>query len=279
MRTVGLVVDSTFGLHAAYVKKHRITVVPLHVFIDGKEYIDGKIDPEIVIKALHDKKDVKTSQPSPETFVEAFKGQLETYDEVLCLTLSKTLSGTYNSAMLAAEMMNDPRVSVLDTETTICGGEFLAEHAIDFFDQGNDLTEGVHVMKKAIRDGYLLFTVDNLQTLARNGRLGRVSAFIGNIMKVKPILRFRDNILELEHKVRSFPNVLLYLIESARKLVELGGTAIRVAYVDQKEMAERLIKDMKDAFPGISVKLSGIISPVIAAHVGLGGLGIYLAKI
>jgi DegV family protein with EDD domain len=279
MRTVGLVVDSTFGLALPFVKKHNITVVPLHVYIDGKAYIDGEIDPALVIQALEDKKDVKTSQPSPETFVEAFKTQLETYEQVLCLTLSKTLSGTYNSAMLAAEMMNDSRVLVIDTETTICGGEFLSERAIEIFEEGRTLSEGADIMRKAIKDGYLLFTVDNLQTLARNGRLGRVSAFIGNIMKVKPILRFKDNVLEFEHKVRSFPNVLLYLIDSARALVEQGETAIRVAYVDQKAMAERLINDLKEALPGISVKLSGIISPVISAHVGLGGLGVYLAKI
>jgi DegV family protein with EDD domain len=279
MRKTGLVVDSTFGLDPAYAKAHGITVVPLHVYIDGEPYVDGQIDPDLVVKALHDKKDVKTSQPTPETFIDAFKAQLETYDSVLCLTLSKTLSGTFNSAMLASEQMNDPRVVVLDSETTICGGEYLAEHAIDLFSDGVSFEEGVHLMKKAIKDGYLLFTVDNLQTLARNGRLGRVSALIGNIMKVKPILRFKDNILELEHKVRSFQNVMLYLIDAAKALFDQGNTVIRVAYVDQKDMAERLIEDMKKAISGINVKLSGIISPVIAAHVGLGGLGIYLGKV
>ncbi|MFP4187192.1 MAG: DegV family protein, partial [Acholeplasmataceae bacterium] len=122
------------------------------------------------------------------------------------------------------------------------------------------------------------FTVNNLQTLADNGRLGRVQAFIGNVLKVKPILRFKQGVLELEHKVRSMNNVYLYLVKEIKQFLEKGRVVVRIAYVDRKTEAHELIEKVKELGDRVSVRLIGVISPVISAHVGLGGLGIYLAN-
>jgi DegV family protein with EDD domain len=277
-RNVGIVVDSTFGLDLKEAKKHGITVVPLKVIIDQDEYVDGTLDPEIVVKALGERRKVKTSQPSPEQFVEAIKEQQKTYEEVLVLTISSTLSGTFNSAKLAHSMIGGDKVAIIDSETTITGGHYLTFRMIDYFDQGHSLSEGLVYLEELKSKGYLLFTVNNLQTLADNGRLGRVQAFIGNVMKVKPILRFKQGVLELDHKVRSMNNVYLHLIKEIKKFLEKGKVVVRIGYVDRKTEAHQLIEMVKELGDRVSVKLLGVISPVISAHVGLGGLGIYLAN-
>lgn len=277
-RKVGIIVDSTFGLEEKYIKQESIIVVPLNVVIENDEYIDGTIDPEIVVKALQDKKRVKTSQPSPDLFVKAFENQLKIYDEVICMTLSKTLSGTLNSAGLAKTIFNDSRVFVVDTESTINGSGYLAEMLCAYLNQGHNAEEALVYLSEIKEKGSLIFAVDNLQTLYQNGRLSRVSAVIGNMLKIKPILRFKLGVLDVEHKVRSFNNVILYLVKQAETLLQTGKeVVVRIAYVDRQTEAKQLEHEIYQLGMHIHVKLTGIISPVISAHVGLGGLGIYLA--
>lgn len=277
-KTVGLVVDSTFGLEDKFVKDEDIIVVPLKVMIDDQEFVDGALDPNAVVKALQEKKQVKTSQPSPDLFKAAYEKHLQKYDEVLCLTLSKTLSGTINSAGLAKTILDHPKVVVVDTESTINGSGYLAEKVVEYINQGHTASEAVSYLDDLKDKGSLVFTVDNLQTLHLNGRLGKMSAFIGNILKIKPILRFRRGVLDVEHKVRSFNNVILYLKKQVEMMLEYGkDVVVRIAYVDRATEAKELEHELYQLGEKVHVKLTGIISPVISAHVGLGGLGIYLA--
>ena len=276
-RKVGIVVDSTFGIQKDFAKANNITVVTLKVIIDGKEYVDGTFDPDLVVKALHDKKNITTSQPTPDQFLEAYQKQLETFEEVICLTLSKSLSGTNNSANLALTIHEKDNVKVVDSESTIVGGMYMTERLLDFLNEGHSALEGVEFIEKLKDDGSLLFTVDNLNSLVRSGRIGKVQAFIGNALKVKPILSFKRGVLELEHKVRSFNNVLLYLKEQAAKLVGKGKKIIvRIAFVDRSVEAKELQHVMVSIAENLDVQIRGVISPVVSAHVGLGGLGIYL---
>jgi DegV family protein with EDD domain len=276
-RKVGIVVDSTFGIQKEFAKANNITVVTLKVIIDGKEYVDGTFDPELVVKALHEKKNITTSQPTPDQFLEAYQKQLETFEEVICLTLSKSLSGTNNSAHLALTIHEKDNVKIVDSESTIVGGMYMTERLLDFLNEGHSAAEGVLFLEKLKDDGSLLFTVDNLHSLVKSGRIGKVQAFIGNALKVKPILRFKRGVLELEHKVRSFNNVLLYLKEQATKLVDQGKKIIiRIAYVDRSVEAKELQHVMVSVAENLDVQIRGVISPVVSAHVGLGGLGIYL---
>jgi len=277
-RKIGLVVDSTFGLSQAFIKEHQISVVPLKVLIDDKEYIDGNIDPDVVVKALQEGKHVKTSQPTPELFIQAYEDQLKMFPQVLCITLSKTLSGTVNSASLAQTILENQNVYVVDSETTINGGLYLAEQMISYLNDGHNIVDALGYLEELKDRGSLIFTVDNLQTLVKNGRLGKVQAFIGNVLKIKPILRFRKGVLDLEHKVRSFKNVILYLTDEVKKMNLLGKVTVYIAFVDRSVEAKELEHELFQLGEQVNVKITGVISPVISAHVGLGGLGIYLTN-
>ena len=203
-RKVGVVIDSTFRLEESYVKENDITVVPLKVIIGDQEYIDGFFDSDLVVKALQEHVKVKTSQPSPDLFIEAYKHQLESFEEVICLTLSKSLSGTLNSANLAQTILDDNHVTVIDSESTISGGYYLTQRLIEFLNEGHSAREASVYLEQLKDQGSLIFTVDNLQTLFDNGRLSRLQAAIGNMLRIKPILRFRRGVLEVEQKVRGF---------------------------------------------------------------------------
>lgn len=279
LKKIGLIVDSTFGLEKNYVKEKDIKVASLKVLIDDREYIDGVVDPEIVVQALEHKKQVKTSQPTPEQFISAIEEQLKTYEDVIIMTLSKTLSGTFNSANLAKTILENPHVYVVDTGSTINGSAYLAEKVIEYIEENHSIEETLLFLEEEKKKGSLIFTVNNLQTLVTNGRLSAVSAFIGNILKIKPILRFREGVLDVEHKVRSMGNAMLYLINETKKLLEKGKVVVRIAYVDTSLQAKELEHQIFQLGDDVSVSLTGIISPVISAHVGLGGLGVYLTTV
>ena len=277
-RKVGIVVDSTFGLDPKYVKDNQIIVVPLNVLIDNKEYIDGEIHPDIVVAALQNRKTVKTSQPAPELFLKAFEDQLKRYEDVICMTISKSLSGTINSANLAKTLVESEHVYIEDTESNINGAAYLAEKLIEYLDEGHSVQEGLRHLGELKEKGSLVFTVDNLQQLVTNGRLSRVQGFIGNILKIKPILRFSRGVLAVEAKVRSFDNVVLYLLNETKKLMVFGKVVVRIAYVDRSTEAKILEHELFQLGEHVTIKITGVISPVISAHVGLGGLGIYITN-
>jgi DegV family protein with EDD domain len=277
-RKVGIVVDSTFGLDPKYVKDNQIIVVPLNVLIDNKEYIDGEIHPDIVVDALQNKKTVKTSQPAPELFLKAFEDQLKRYEDVICMTISKSLSGTINSANLAKTLVESEHVYVEDTESNINGAAYLAEKLIEYLDEGHSVQKGLLHLAELKEKGSLVFTVDNLQQLVTNGRLSRIQGFIGNILKIKPILRFSRGVLAVEAKVRSFDNVVLYLLNETKKLMVFGKVVVRIAYVDRSTEAKILEHELFQFGENVTIKITGVISPVVSAHVGLGGLGIYITN-
>lgn len=279
MRKVGIITDSTFGLPESFAKQNNISVVPLKVIIDNEEFQDGKFDSNKVVEALHNKRSVTTSQPTPEQFIEAINHQLESYEEVICMVLSKTLSGTVNSATLASTIVKNDHVYVIDTETTINGGLYLTEKMIEFLDQGHSAKEGLAKLEELKAKGSLLFTVNDLSTLHHNGRLGLISSFIGNILRIKPILRFKDGVLDLEHKVRGVSKAMDYLVKETKKIVDKGTKVIvRIAFVDRSVEAKELEHSIYQLDQNIDIKITGVISPVVSAHVGLGGLGVYLAQ-
>ena len=86
----------------------------------------------------------------------------------------------------------------------------------------------------------MIFTVDDLMVLVRNGRLSKIQAMIGNILKVKPILRFAQGKLDVEHKVRTSDNVIKYLVSEVAKLAAKGKTAVRVSYTTTGDLAEKV---------------------------------------
>jgi len=279
MRKIGFVVDSTFGLKEHEIKD--ISVVPLKVIIEEEEYVDGTIDNSIVVKALKEKKDVKTSQPSPSMFVEAYEKQFELgYEHVICLTLSGTLSGTVNGANLAKNILENEKITVIDTQTAAVGSQYIIQEALRLAEAGKSIDEVLEKINEFVLTGSLLFSVDDLSTLVKNGRLRRMQALIGSLLRIKPILRFDKNVLSVEKKAKGIKGVYNYIKEEALKLVEENKKIIlRITYVDSEENASNLKAEI-DALnnENIIVDVMGLLSPVISAHIGLGGLGVYFIK-
>lgn len=276
MRKIGFVVDSTFGY-----KGSEATVVPLNVFIDDKEYVDGEFDGSLVVEALEKDLKMSTSQPSPNAFLNAYEKELaKGYEHVICLTIASSLSGTFNSANLGKDILENDNVTIIDTKTVNLGSEYILEEAIKYANLGKSLEEVIEYINDLISKGSIIFSVDNLQTLVKGGRLGRFSALIGSVLKIKPILRFKEGILNVEAKVRGLMGVFKYITNQVLELLTGEKVVVRITYVDNKgyaENLERMINDLNDN--NLDLNITGQLNASVAAHIGLGGMGIYLIKL
>lgn len=278
---IGVVVDSTFKMNQAYIKEKDIRVVFLDILVGDQTYKDGELSNDEIYAFMDKNIKVTTSQPAPNRFMNAYQSLLDDgYEHVICLTVSETLSGTFNSANLAKGMLeDDSKVTVFDTKSAICGGEFLAEALIEQIESLDSL-EAVKAAFLHTRDkGSLIFTVDDLMLLVKSGRLSKIQGMIGNLLKVKPILRFDQGKLDVEHKVRTSENVLKYLVSEVGKLAIKAKTVVRVSYTTTSDMADRFALELKEKYDNVHVKVVDRISAVIAVHVGKAGLGIYLTNI
>lgn len=273
MRKVGFVIDSTFTF-----KTKDISVVPLKVIIDGVEHVEGQISNDLVVDALKNNRDLKTSQPTPNSYVEAYEHQLSLgYEHVICLTISSTLSGTINGANVAKDIVDNEKITVIDTQSASVGATAVLENALAYAETGKSVEEVIAYINESVKKGSVIFSVDNLSTLVKNGRLSKVSAFIGGLLRVKPILRFKEGVLTVESKARGILGVFKYITAQVAEMVEKHDVVVRITYVDNLAYAEEMEKSILDLNNDkIDVQVRGIVSTVMAAHIGLGGMGIYL---
>jgi DegV family protein with EDD domain len=277
---IGVVVDSTFNLTPDFVAKHDIRVVYLDIIVGTETYKDGDLSNDQIYAFIDQNKKVSTSQPAPNRFMIAYQSLLDDgYEHVICLTVAQSLSGTYNSAVLARDMVDEKdRITVLDTKSAICGAAYLTERLIEHIESKPSVDGVIEALKADISHGSLIFTVDDLNIVVKSGRLSKIQGMIGNLLKIKPILRFDQGVLNVEHKVRSTEGVLNYLTTEVGKLSEKAKTVVRITYTTTSDVAHQFCDILKAKFDNVSVSVTGKISAVIAVHVGKAGLGIYLAN-
>lgn len=273
-----IVVDSTFALAESYVQKHGIIVVPLNVLIDGKSYQDDvNITLEEVLNALDKGSKVSTSQPSPELFKDIFlelKNQGVT--DIVCMTISSTLSGTFNSASIASNEVEGVNIHLLDTLTTSVGAELLVHEFVRDINDNKSLDEALIRVNELKKNGSILMTMENLNALKKSGRLSRIKAAIGNLIKVKPLIEYVEGKVTVNTKFRTEHAVVSNIIdrikhdyENVKKKMIIYISHVR-AEVKIKKIAERI----EEVFTNIKVHISREISPVVAINLGYGGFGV-----
>ena len=198
---VRIVVDSTADLRPE--TRQRVGVVPLTVHFGKEEYVDG-VDltgPEFYKKLAVCRDLPTTSQAAPYVFAEAFEEAVEAGDTVVCLAVSSALSGTCQSAVIAAADYPG-RVFVVDSRSIAIGLGILTEYALELSDRGMDaasIAAELNTVKKMVR---LFAVVDTLEYLQRGGRLSKTVAIAGGMLSVKPIITLEDGIIKMAGKAR-----------------------------------------------------------------------------
>lgn len=279
MEKIAFVIDSTVYLPQEIIKENDIKVVSLNV-IDGEETLkELDVDNDFVFKRQNENARLTTSQPSPAEFLETYQQCFEEgYTKVLALVLSKAISGTYQSAILAKSMLDKPEdVHVLDTSMAAYGNELIALEVIELIRNAKPLKEIIKRAEAIIDNTYLYFTVENLFSLQKGGRLSKVQAVIGTVLKVKPVIKMIEGKLKLTHKERTFKKLYPYFIEQVQQdpnMSEKKTLHVRLIERNSLENLNELKSLLESTFKNIVITTTDYIGPVFSIHVGNKGFGL-----
>lgn len=285
MSTFKLITDSTADLPQEYLNRYDIGCIKLSYTLDGQTY--GGTGKEMDWKEFYrlmreEGKLPTTSQINPEEFKSYFEEMLKEYSEILYLAFSSGLSGTYNSAMIAVDMLReeypDCKIRVVDSLCASLGEGLFVHKAVQLKEQGKSLDEVASWLEDNKRNLVHVFTVDDLHHLHRGGRVSKTTAIIGTLAGIKPILHVDDegHLVALS-KVRGRKKSLLTLVdlmEDKTKDYPSRNDMVMISHGDALEDAKFVKNEIEKRF-GIEEFLINNIGPTIGAHSGPGTIALF----
>ncbi|MEE8369292.1 MAG: DegV family protein [Dehalococcoidia bacterium] len=276
---VRIVTDSTADLPLPLAQELGISVVPLSVIFGGESFREG-IDishDQFYEKLVRSKELPTTSAPSVGDFLAVYEPLLAETSEIVSIHLSSKLSATYGNACQAAQIMAERgvRVEVIDSRLITSGMAFVAVAAARAAQGEAGLEEVRQVVERLIPRVRIYVVLDTLEYLRRGGRIGRAGAFLGALLKVKPILSVREGEIYPEERVRTRAHAFDKVVQIAASHARTQELAI--GYSTNHEDAEEMQRRLSEALPGADVQITRV-GPVIGAHCGPGVLGIVLLE-
>ena len=274
--SVKIIVDSTADLIPEVEK--RVTVVPLTIHFGQREYVDGiTINSREFYEMLVESDELPTtSQATPFVFEEAFAEAVKDGSEAVCITCTSKLSGTYQSAVIAAEEFGG-KVHVVDSKTIALGSSILAQYALDLVDRGLGAEEIVWKLMQKREKIRLIAMLDTLEYLKKGGRISKTVAFAGGLLNIKPVVCIEDGEIRILGKARGSRqgnNLLVQEIQKAggvdfTKPLLLGYTGLSDALL-QKYIADSagLWEEYRKELP------IRVVGSVVGTHAGPGAVAV-----
>ncbi|WP_283599196.1 DegV family protein [Ligilactobacillus aviarius] len=275
-----VVTDSTANLDQETIDKYGIKVVPIPYIIDGTEYQDG-VDltrPEFYEKMRNAKDFPTTSQPPVGEMINLYN-QLadEGYDAVISIHIAGTISGLMTTLNNLKGQLDNIKLYPIDSSITEVPMGWMVKLAARMAAQNEDAEKIVAAVEQLKKQYDAVFVVDDLKNLAHGGRLSNASAFIGTVLKIKPLLHFdkeSDKIVAFE-KVRSLKKAMKRAQEIIKEETDKADYPFRllVIHANNEKRGQEWAKEVQEIFPGIPVSLDEF-DPVIAVHLGEGALAL-----
>lgn len=274
-RKVAVVMDSTANLSPEVLAENELETIPLNLIWSGESYRDG-IDittDEFYERLANSSEMPTTSQPSVGDFHELYTRVAETADSIVCVTLSSGISGTYASAIGAADLMEGYPVEVVDSLSASVGHGFIAVAAAQAAQAGADFQEVAQAARDLVPKMDVFFAVDTLEYLHRGGRIGGASFMIGSALSIKPVLQLADGLIDSMARVRTKKKALAYLADLAVERYQ-GHEGIHLAVIDAVAPDEsRMLGEVLQKRLNPVELVYGELSPVIGTHTGPGTVG------
>ncbi len=280
---IAVVTDSEAYLPEGLADQLGVVVVPLHVIINGVSGVEGtEVLPADVARALSERRGaVRTSRALPQDFAAAFSSTVDGGAAgVVAVLMSSVLSGTYESARLAAEECGgESVVRVVDSRSAAMGLGFAVIAAAEAARDGGSLSEVYEVAVRTAQRTTTLFYVDTLEHLRRGGRIGTAQALLGTALSVKPILTVADGAIVLKEKVRTASRAMARLEALTLEAANESTVDIAVHHLAAAVKAAALADRLKEQVPGLRRLYTSEIGAAVGAHVGPGMLGAVVVRL
>jgi len=274
-QNTAIVLDSTADFPEAPQRFPNWRVVPLYVLFGDESYRDYvELAPREFYTRLRTAEQLPTtSQPTPGDFLQTYE-ELAAYDRIYSLHISSALSGTYQSATTAAAELGD-KVRTIDSESASAAIAMLGLAIQRRLDEGTT-DDAIDALVSRFREhAGLIFTVDTLEFLRRGGRIGRASAWAGQLLHVKPILTIRREVVPLK-RVRGNQKAMQEFVSEFTSTTEDTPTLkIGIAHADAPERATQLQKMVRQERPQAEIEVVTTLGAVVGTHAGPGTVGLF----
>lgn len=276
---IAVMVDSCTDVPEDLLVKMGIYSVPITIIYKDGEYRD-KID--ITSQEVYDRLPVetpKTSLPSSDSISDAFNQiKQDGYENLLIFSISSALSGTYNMMNIMADAYTPLRIKVIDTKNISFGAGAQAVLAANLVAKGLGLEEIIAQVEESIQESKIYFCLSTLEYLARGGRIGKVSAVLGSLLKIKPIISCNEEgAYAIAAKVRGRAQALAETVNLAvREAGKHVACTVAVIEGNAKEEATRVMEEVKRRIPNCKIFRDASVGPALVVHTGPGLLGIFV---
>ena len=271
---VKIVTDSLSDITSDIAQELGITVVPLTVSFGKESFLDRvtMTTDEFYYKLTHDPNWPRTTQPPPGDFVDVYNKVAEETDEILVITLSSKLSGTYESVLSAKSLVKkECRIEVIDSLTVAMGLGLIVIVAAKAAQAGANLDEVADLVRRAMPRSHLIAYFDTLKYLAKGGRIGKAQGLLGAMLSVKPILNVKDGEMSPVTRLRSKAAGMDYLCNFVASFSHIEELAVE--HATTPDVADELVERFGSYFPKERIYRS-TISPVVGTHAGPGAIAV-----
>ncbi|MFC2006890.1 DegV family protein [Chloroflexota bacterium] len=272
--TVKIVTDSLSDLTSDTTSGLGITVVPLTVLFGHESFLDRVTitTDEFYRQLMHGAIWPTTTQPPPSAFIDVYDRLAEETDEILVITLSKKLSGTYESALNAKNLMRKQcRIEVIDSQTVAMGLGLIVLAAAKAIQSGAKLDEVVKLVHQTMPRSHFIAYFDTLKYLAKGGRIGKAQGLVGSLLSIKPILVIKDGEMAPLTRARSKVAGIDYLYNWVAGFSNIE--ALAVEHTTVPDDADMLVERFGSFFPKENIHRS-TVSPVLGVHGGPGAIAV-----
>ena len=278
---IAIVTDSTASLTEALLKEHNIHTSYLMIIFGNDSYQEFKeLSPSKFLELSKNQKELpSTSQPAIGLTVELYEKLFaEGYEEIIHITISAAVSGSYDSAMSAAEMVDAKKIHIVDSKIMVFPQGALAIAASKMVKDGKNATEIVSALEEMRKHTNLTAAIKTLENLRKGGRLSNAEATIGGILQIKPIVHLTaEGKIEAAGKVRTFKKAIQFLIDTAKNANLDERYEICVLNMENPEEGALLKAAIQEIYPNITIHESPL-SLVVSAHVGPGAVAVSWIK-
>lgn len=276
---VRIIVDSSTDLPPEI--EEKVCIVPLMINFGGEEFTDREeISHEDFYKKLEGAKELPTtSQPSPELFAKAYEEATKDGGSAVVITLSGKLSGTYQSAMIAAEDF-EGKVFVVNSDAVTIMSGVLVEYAISLVEKGTDAASIANELETVKEKLCLVAVLDTLEYLKKGGRISKTVAVAGGLLAIKPLIEVKNGVVEMAGKVRGSKQVAEALTKA---IEERGGVDTSKPFFfgytgNDDSLLKKYLEDSADYWKGAGELRSTIIGSVVGTHAGPGAFAVAFFK-
>ncbi|WP_270204938.1 DegV family protein [Streptococcus anginosus] len=280
--TFKILTDSTADLPESWALENDVQILGLTIQLDGTTYEtvgDKKLTSEQLLSKMEAGSQPTTSQINVGQFEDIFRGYAEIGIPVLYIAFASVLSGTYQSAVMARDMVledfPEAVIRIIDTKAASMGEGILVMKAVEAKAAGQSLEQVVALIKSLVPKVKTYFLVDDLNHLMRGGRISKTAALMGSLVNIKPVIAVKgDGRLDSVAKVRGKKKAQTEVVRMTLEDIADPRVVIAYAGADSQEVAQ-VLKNQLLASEQVNEVLILPLGPVISTHTGPGTLGLF----